>query len=308
MSAARNLRWTAVFFAVTLGSAVIVNSVQAMPLPVVPALHASSAAQAASLDKVKKDPEAIKLLPAEYRQSKKVIVGFDPVIPPMSYKGADGKPAGVEPAIVAAVAKVLDLKVEFLPASTDAAVAGLQSHRYDMAVGSYISNKPRQQYADIISYAKYGQGVATAPKNKSLTFETLCGHSVAVAKGNVQQTVMVPALTAKCKTAGQPALDEKVFPEESAIFLAVLSGRVDAALLNEVTIRYHAAQSKGRLVLAEGGYSTAPRGILIQKNGLADAVLRAIRDLASNGTLAQIFADAGLSAVAISQPELNITN
>jgi polar amino acid transport system substrate-binding protein len=226
----------------------------------------------------------------------------------MSYKGEDGKPTGIEPTIVLAVGKVLGLEIEFQPAGTDAAVAGLQSRRYDMAVGSYISNKPRLQYADIVSYAKYGQGIATGPKNRSLTFETLCGHSVAVAKGNVQQTVMVPELNKKCQSEGKAALDEKVFPEESAIFLAVLSGRVEAALLNEITIRYHAVQSDGRLVLAQGGYSTAPRGILIQKNGLSDAVLRAIQDLGKDGTLAAIFDSAGLSAVAIASPELNITN
>jgi len=261
-----------------------------------------------ALDTIKENAAAIKLLPAQYAQSKKLVVAYDPVIPPMSYKGEDGQPSGAEPAIVLAVGKALGLQIDFQPGGTDAAVGGLQSKRYDLAVGSYISNKQRLQYADIISYLKYGQGIATAPKNSSLTFQTLCGRSVAVAKGNVQQTVMVPELSAKCKAEGKPVLDEKVFPEESAIFLAVMSGRVDAALLNEVTIRYHAAQAKGQLVLAEGGYSTAPRGILIQKNGLAEAVLRAVQDLAAEGTLTKIFTATGLSAVAIAKPELNISN
>lgn len=269
---------------------------------------AHSSDRTVSLDRVRTNEAAIVALPASYRESKKLVVAYDPVIPPMSYKGEDGKPSGVEPTIVLAVGKELGMTVEFQPAGTDAAVAGLQSHRYDMAVGSYISNKPRLQYADIISYAKYGQGIATAPKNRTLTFDSLCGHSVAVAKGNVQQTVMVPELNKKCQSQGKALLEEKVFPDESAIFLAVLSGRVEAALLNEITIRYHAAQSDNRLVLAQGGYSTAPRGILIQKNGLASAVLRAVQDLAKTGTLAAIFDADGLSAVAITNPELNISN
>jgi len=268
----------------------------------------STSPPAISLDKIQQNQAAIAALPTEYRQSGKLAVIFDPVIPPMSFKGEDGQPAGAEPAIVRAVAKSLGLTVDFSAGGTDAAVAGLQSRRYDMAIGSYISNKQRLQYADIISYLKYGQGIATAPKNRNLTFETLCGRSVAVAKGNVQQTVMVPELSKKCQSEGKPVLDEKVFPEESAIFLAVMSGRVDAALLNEVTIRYHADRADGRLVLAQGGYSTAPRGILVQKNGLAQAVFRAISDLAKDGTLIKIFENVGLGAVAIATPELNITN
>lgn len=75
-------------------------------------------------------------------------VSHDTNMPPMAYLGADGTAVGFDLELMLQIGKVLDYKVEFVPADFSGVVPMLQSGRVDMAVGALSSSEERQEILD----------------------------------------------------------------------------------------------------------------------------------------------------------------
>jgi polar amino acid transport system substrate-binding protein len=135
---------------------------------------------------------------------------------------------------------------------------------------------------------------------------SLCGKTLAVEKGTVQESTDVPADTATCKTAGKAAVTGLSFDDQNAANLALSSGRADGVLADSPVNAYAAKQSGGKFVIVGTPYGTAPYGIAIPKgNGMAPAVLAAVKALMSNGTYQQILTKWGIADGAITNPVIN---
>lgn len=252
--------------------------------------------------------EIAALLPEEYQQGGKITVGSTTGLAPMMFIGDDGKTiSGVEADLVKAVGEVLGVETELEDVKPEAFMTGVLAGRFDLAAGSITYTDERKEQADFVVYAEYGQALAKSSDNDTdITFESLCGLTVAVLNGSIQQTKFLPELSAECSAAGDSPIEQDAFPDANSLFLSLDSGRADAAFLNEVSVLYQVEQSEGDMTVADTGLGSDPKGIVIGKDtGLQEAVEAAVSHLAEEGQLTEIFSKWGLEEVLTGDVALN---
>lgn len=256
---------------------------------------------------IEEDPTIAKALPDKYDE--KWTLGTVSTAPPMSFLDEKGRHVGVEVALVRAAAQLAGVEVGIKAVKNySSLITGVKSGRFDVAFGTITDTKAREKVTDIVAYAAYGQGIATQKGNpEAITFDTLCGHTVAVGKGTIQQLSMVPEISKECESEGKKPVHVSAFNSLATMFLAVATGRVDAAMLNEVTVRYYVSKKPDKLEVGDTGYRTDPKGMVFKKNGdLAEAFAKAVTKLANRGVLKEIFAHWGIGAVIFDEAKMNV--
>lgn len=267
----------------------------------------AASAPDAIVNTVTPDQAAIALLPPDVKSSSAIDAGVIPDIPPLMFVASNNQLTGVEHDLLTALGKALGKPVNFHQVKLDALIPGITSGRYLLGAGSITDIKAREEKVDIVDYAHYGQGLATAPQNPAnLSFDSLCGHAVGATRGSVQLITYLPALSKTCVSQGRPKIDIRPYPDLSSQFLAVSSKRVDGALLNYATVAYYVKESHGTLAVADKGYKVDPKGVLVSKSAhLSQAVVKALQDLTDKGVVNEIFDQWGLKGVTLSTIQLN---
>jgi polar amino acid transport system substrate-binding protein len=214
---------------------------------------------------------------------------------------------GMDPDLGHALGKVMGVKVNFVNASFDTIIPGLQSGKYDLGMSSFTDTKERQKVVDFVTYFSAGTSfyVKTQGGPAIGSLADLCGHSVAVERGTTQADDSAMQ-NGKCKKAGKPGVSVHVYPDQNAATLAVFSGRQQVGMADSPVAAYIAKKSNGQFKVTGKPYNTAPYGIAIPKNsGLAKPILAALRKLMANGTYMAILKKWGVQAGAITNPTIN---
>ena len=213
---------------------------------------------------------------------------------------------GLDPDLSNAIGVVLGLKVQLQNATFDTIIPGLLSGKFDVGASSFTDTKDREKQVDFVTYFTAGEGFYV-PANSSQTFsglDSLCGHKVSVEKGTTEETdAQTQAKT--CQSSAKGAVTVLSFQDQNAANLAVSSGRADVGFADSQVAAYIVSQSNGQFKLSGQPFSTAPYGLAVPKNGLAPAILAAVKDLMSNGTYPQILQKWGVQSGAISNPVIN---
>ncbi len=125
---------------------------------------------------------------------------------------------------------------------------------------------------------------------------SLCGKTVSVESGTTEETD-AKGQSAKCKTAGKPAVNVLVFPTQTAANLALSSGRAQVSMADSPVAAYQVKQSNGHVQARRRDLRHGPYGLAIPKHsGLAPAVLAGVKELISNGTYSQILTKWGIQS------------
>jgi len=138
--------------------------------------------------------------------------------------------------------------------------------------------------------------------------DNACGHKVAVQ----QDTVQVDDLNArskKCKDAGDKGITIDQYKAQDDATAAVVSGKDDAMLADSPVCAYAVQKTNGQLELLGDIYDSAPYGYVLPKDaatsGLADAIKGALQAIIDDGTYKKALDKWGVSAGAITTPEIN---
>lgn len=252
--------------------------------------------------------ELTALLPADKKASGKLTVATEGAYPPFEMFDKDGKTLiGVDPELATAVAGVLGLKVELVNVKFDAIIPGLQAKRYDMGLAAFGATAERQKVVDFVTYFQGGTSLLFPAGNpKGITLTTMCGKRLAIQKGTIYESAVVPEFQARCKAEGKPAIVESVFPGQPETILAVSAGRADVTISDFAPLAYSAKQSNGKFDVLDEQYKPIPWGIALPKDsGMAKPVLAAVKKLMADGTYAQILKRWDVEAGAIKTPAIN---
>lgn len=254
------------------------------------------------------DPKS--LVPAAVKSKGTLIVAADASYAPNEFFASDGKTIiGMDADLAQALGQELGLKVTVQNVTFDSIIAGLAANKYDLGMSSFTDTKQREQTVDFVTYFSAGSSLmvkAGNPEGLKPNDVSLCGKTIAVEKGTTQESTDVPADTKTCTTAGKPAVKGLSFDDQNGANLALDSGRADGVLADSPVAAYAAKQSNGKFVIAGQPYGTAPYGIAIPKgNGMADAVLAALKVLMTNGTYTQILTKWGIQDGGITNPVVN---
>jgi polar amino acid transport system substrate-binding protein len=254
------------------------------------------------------DPKS--LVPAAIKAKGTLIVASDPSYAPNEFFASDGKTIiGMDADLAKALGSELGLSVTMQNVTFDSIIPGMAAGKYDLGMSSFTDTKERENTVDFVTYFSAGSSLmvkAGNPEKLATTDLSLCGKTIAVEKGTTQEGTDIPADTAKCKAAGKPAVTALSFDDQNGANLALSSGRASGVLADSPVAAYAAQQSNGKFVISGQPYGTAPYGIAIPKgNGLAPAVLAALKVLMTNGTYTQIMTKWAIQDGAITNPVIN---
>ena len=254
-------------------------------------------------------PELTKLLPPAIQRSGTLRVATDNSgAPPMQFTADDGKTLmGLEPELAQALADVLGVRIEWSRQAFDSIIPAIKADRADAAMASIGDLKVRVEQVDFVDYFKVGTGIAVRQGNPDHIggLDSLCGHSVAVANGTLQEQ-QATEQSQKCKDAGNGQIAVNGFGDSNAARLALQAGRVDAWLGDNAPVTYFIKQSNGQFELA-GSDIIALMGIAVNKDQpeLRDALKAGLEELLKNGKYHDIAEQWGQSSNMVDKITIN---
>ncbi|MFC5665998.1 ABC transporter substrate-binding protein [Kitasatospora misakiensis] len=290
---------------VLLGSAMLLLAGCADPSTPSTGPAAAPSGAASSAAAVAQDAALAAKVPAGLKASG-ITVASDVSYPPMDFFAADNQTVtGAEADLGNALGAVLGVKVTFVNVPFDSIIPGLQAGKYQLGISSFTDTAEREKVVDFVTYFNAGTSLLVPtgnPTGLKPEGDSLCGRTVAVAKGSTQALVDLPARESTCKTP----IKVSTFPDGTGVNLAVTSGRAEAALADSPVAAYAAKQSGGKLEVAGSSYDNAPFGIAVPKNSELTPLLQsALTALKAGGGYQRILAAWGLESGALGEFKIN---
>jgi polar amino acid transport system substrate-binding protein len=254
------------------------------------------------------DASIVAQVPAAIKQKGTLTVASDATYAPLEFVASDGHTViGMDPDLVDAIGAKMGLKVKFVNATFDTIIPGLAAGKYDLGASSFTDTKEREKTVDFVDYFTAGISFyAKSSANPGVeTVEDLCGKSVSVEKGTVEQEES-EAQSKKCTKAGKPAVKVLSFPDQNGANLALSSGRAEIGMADSPIADYQVKQSNGQFKLVGKEYEAAPYGLAIPKKlGLKKPLQAAMKAVIADGTYAKILAKWGLQSGALTSATIN---
>src|SRR5271169_869666 len=119
---------------------------------------------------------------------------------------------GMDADLMNALGGVMGLKVNLINSNFETIIPGLAAGRYDVGASSFTDTKEREKTVDFVDYFNAGISFyAKSSANPGVTvLADLCGKSVAVEKGTVEQEE-AEAQTKKCSSEGKKPVSVLIF-------------------------------------------------------------------------------------------------
>jgi polar amino acid transport system substrate-binding protein len=252
-------------------------------------------------------------LPADIKTAGKMISVNNGSFPPYEIVGGPHSMDGASADLTTALAQLLGVKIEHATVSgLSGVLAGINSGRYQMAIGPIGDYPDRQQKVDFIDFVQEFVvfGVQKGNPSKINGLEDTCGKRIAVmAAGSAEQVIRKQSDA--CVAAGKPAVQVQSFTDQPSSILAVRSKRSDAFFSSQAPLTYFIEQANGQLELSgkgqKNGFGDIFQGTVVPKGSeLGNVVLDAYKELFANGTYAAIMKKWKLDGNMLQQPGRNL--
>ncbi|MEV6978286.1 ABC transporter substrate-binding protein [Kitasatospora sp. NPDC093806] len=271
---------------------------------------------------VAKDPvqEIRAKIPKAQQSAKTLRIGMDVNYPPVEFRGADGKPDGLDPDIAAALGRILDLRIEYVDTPFDKLIPDLHKKQYDVVMSALSDirqrrdplgedGKPNGQAVDFVDYFIAGTSMVVPKGNpKGIhSLDDLCGKTVAVQTGTTQDEIATRQVTA-CTRANKPLTVHK-FDSDAKALAEVASGAAQAGLNDFPVAAYAAKNTDGgsRFEVTGSQSRSNPYGIALRKDDteLRDVLAKAVDQLIRSGEYDKILAKWNVAAGAAQNAVVN---
>ncbi|GID31802.1 ABC transporter substrate-binding protein [Paractinoplanes brasiliensis] len=245
-------------------------------------------------------------VPADIKAAGKLTIGTDSSYAPNEFLDTDGKTVvGMDVDLFNAVAQKLGLTTEWTSATFDSIIPGVTTKKYSVGVSSFTINAERMKEVNMVSYFSAGTQWA-AKAGVTINPDDVCGRKIAVQTATVQVDDL-QARSKKCTDAGKKAITIDQYQKQSDATNAVNTGKDEAMLADSPVVAYAVKQTQGSLALVGDIYDSAPYGYAVAKDQteFANVLSEAVKALIADGTYKQILDKWGVTAGAITTPEVN---
>lgn len=258
-------------------------------------LTASFAQAADAIPTQKVDQALHDRLPAEIKSAGKMIAVNNGSFPPYEIVSGTHSMDGASADLAVALGQLLGVKIEHATVSgLSGVLAGINSGRYQLAIGPIGDYPDRQEKVDFIDFVQEFVvfGVQKGNPAKINGLDDTCGKRIAVmAAGSAEQVIRKQSDA--CVAAGKPAVVVQSFTDQPSSILAVRSKRSDAFFSSQAPLTYFVEQANGQLELSgkgqKNGFGDIFQGTVVPKGSeLGNVVLDGYKELFSNGTYAAI--------------------
>ena len=263
---------------------------------------------------VKPDAQAIAALPKGFSfvQEGVLTVAITPFAPPIATYATDAKTVvGADPDIASLVAESLGLKLDLQPIAWADWPLGLAAGKYDAVISNVGVTEARKEKFDFSTYrlGLHGFYVRNDSAIKQIHEpKDAAGLTVITGSGTNQERILLE-WSKRDVGAGLQAITPQYYDDQTAVVLALLSGRADAIFDPNGPLAYEAAQH-GRIRLVgtvnAGWPLRSDVGITTRRGGgLAPALTQAINDVIADGAYAKALKRWSLDEEALPKSETN---
>lgn len=258
-----------------------------------------------------KDDSLASQVPAAIKSSGTLRVGSDTSYAPAEFLGgADNHTAmGYDVDLAKAIGATLGLKTDVQTADFTGILPAL-GPKYDLGISSFTINKERLQAVNFVSYFNAGTSWAVQKGNpKKFSLDDVCGKTIGVQTGTVQEDPDLKDRNAKCTAAGKPAINIVSLKAQTDLNTRLVNGSLDAMAADSPIIGYAIQQTNGAVEKIGDTYDAAPQGIAVAKSdtALADLIQKVVTKLMADGTYKKILDTWNNSEGAITKSEVNPT-
>jgi polar amino acid transport system substrate-binding protein len=185
-----------------------------------------------------------------------------------------GRPEGMDVDIAKAIAQVMGLKVKITAGPFDSQIPGLQSGKFDIAMGEYYVTGERLASADFVAGWRDFSSFATRADNswKPKTASQLCGKAVGVMKGSAEEASIQNFDKKSC--AGK-RMKIASFPDQASSLLSLNSGRIDAVVTGRGQLETTAEKSKS--IKVSGEFGGGPTAVAVARTDGSAKMLQALK-------------------------------
>jgi polar amino acid transport system substrate-binding protein len=199
---------------------------------------------------------------------------------------------GLEPDIMAVVAKCLGFTYTYVPAGFDNVIASIQSGRTPLGIEGVYVTPAREQVLDFVAYRVSEEKAVVRPNLAASITNVMdfCGLTTGVTTGSVELEYL-QQLSAQCVKAGKKSITINVYQDIGTIFLTLANGRLDfsigAAELVAPALKEYSGKVSSSIIVPA---LTFDIGIAISKQDsqLAQAVDAAMQAIQANNLEAPI--------------------
>lgn len=268
-----------------------------------------SAAATFDVNTVQKDDELASQVPAALKTKGSLSIGISPYYAPAQFLGgADSQtPIGYDIDLAKAISATLGLKADFQSADYPSIIPSLGS-KFDIGNGSFTITEKRLQSVNFVSYFSAGTAWAVQKGNpKKFSVDDVCGKSVGVQTGTIQETTDLKVRNDKCLAENKSPIDIISLKTQADITTRLVNGSIDAMAADSPVTGYAIQQTNGTLEKSGDIYDAAPAGFAFSKGDsvLPDLVQKALTKLMADGTYKSILEQWNVADGVISKAEVN---
>jgi polar amino acid transport system substrate-binding protein len=257
---------------------------------------------------VQKDDSLAAMVPAAIKSKATLTVGSDTSYAPAEFLGNDGQtPVGYDVDLAKAIGATLGLKVQVQTAEFTGILPAL-GPKYDIGMSSFTINSERLGAVNMVSYFKAGTTWAVQKGNpKKFSLDDVCGKSIGVQTGTVQEDPDLSDRNKKCAAEGKKPIDIVTLKNQTDVTTRLVNGSIDAMAADSPIIGYALTQTNGQLEKLGDVYDAAPQGIAVAKSdtALADVIQKTVTKLIADGSYKKILEGWGNAEGAITKSEIN---
>ncbi|WP_138414516.1 ABC transporter substrate-binding protein [Sinomonas gamaensis] len=258
---------------------------------------------------VRKDDALAAQVPAAITARGTLEIGSDTTYAPAEFLGGPDNhtPMGYDVDLAKAIGAKLGLKVDVQTAEFASILPAL-GPKYDLGVSSFMITKKRLASVNFVSYFDSGTQWAVQKDNpKKFSLDDVCGKTVGVQTGTIQEEPDLKDRTERCSKAGKSPINVVSLKSQTDITTRLVNGTLDAMVSDSPTVGYAIQQTSGAIEKLGDTYNSGPGGIAVAKNdqALADLVGQALNKLIDDGTYKKILSSWNVADGAVAKAEVN---
>ncbi len=217
----------------------------------------------------------------------KIVIGLDDNFPPMGFRDSKGEIVGFDIDLAREAAKRMNVRVSFMPIDWSTKEDELTSKRIDAIWNGFSVTEERKK--TFLFSQPYMQNHQIVVVNRMSTIQTkadLKDKLIGVQEGSTSAEVVQ-----EDKDLAQSMLGIKVFASNVIALMELITGRLDAVVLDEVVARYYLNQAPGkyRILSEDFGIEDYAVGLRKEDTALMLRLDNTLANMRADGTTARIY-------------------
>ncbi len=237
----------------------------------------------------------------QVKQSGVLNIAADFSVPPNQYI-SNNQDEGIDVDLCTAIAKQLNLKVNWTNLPFDSLISGLEANRYDALCTGVFITSAREQVMNMVPYVQWGVTMGIT-KSTATTYDCtpqggdfqpcfakFAGKTVATEAGGFEEQLLQSANT-KLQAEGKAPMKILAFAQTTQAWQAFTNGTAQGVWVDDPQFYFlNTNNGGGQYVAAFGGDDPTPLALTttIQNKSLAQGLVSALQTLKSDGTYASI--------------------